>query len=302
MLRIGAIALALLATLAVPAPALAAWSGWAEVPGGGLMYDAPNAVTFNGRMYLFVRGGGNGVYVNVKDGTTWSGWSAVPGGQVAQSAPAAVVYGGQLWLFALAPSHPEAPGHPVTRNAFNGSSWSGWQVITNSRWAGAPEAVVYDDRLWLFLSQYDGAIHSSFYNGATWSAIAEVPGGGVTYRAPTAAVYGNRLWLFVTGTDSRPFRNTYNGLAWSGWKALPGTAQTPNAPAAVVFGNRIWLLVRSSAGEIFRNRFNGSWSGWAEIPGNGLTPSAPGPVAQGKRLWVFVRALNDTIYFNRFTS
>ena len=41
MLRIGAIALTLLATLAVPAPALAAWSGWAEVPGDGMMSTRP---------------------------------------------------------------------------------------------------------------------------------------------------------------------------------------------------------------------------------------------------------------------
>ena len=65
---------ALLAVLAVglvaPAPTSAAWSGWRELPGNGYTYDAPSAVQVGNRLFVFVRGGGNGVYYKIWNGST----------------------------------------------------------------------------------------------------------------------------------------------------------------------------------------------------------------------------------------
>jgi hypothetical protein len=89
---------ALWLAVAVPSASLGAWSGWAAVPGGGRTYDTPNAVAFGGRLHVFVRGGGNGVYMNTSDGSSWSGWTEVPGNGSTPSGPGAATYRKRLWL------------------------------------------------------------------------------------------------------------------------------------------------------------------------------------------------------------
>src|SRR4051794_25359135 len=217
LLGLGVITLTLLATLSIPAPTLAAWSGWSQVPGNGFTYAAPNAVSYGGRLYLFVYGGGDGVYVNVKNGSAWSGWAPVPGNLPTYSAPTAVVYNNHLWLIVRGPK-----GH-LTRNIYNGASWSGWSTLSLDTGYGAPEAVAYGGGRYVF-DRYINSIKLVFYEGTSGPSGGTVPGNGETPVTSAAAVYGNRLWLFVTGTDSRLYRNIYDGLSWTGWSALPGTA------------------------------------------------------------------------------
>ena len=81
------------------AQALATWSGWSEVPGNGFTKDAPEAISYHGRHYLFVRGTDDRIYLNRLTGNGWSGWSEVPGGGFTLSAPAASVYRGVLRLY-----------------------------------------------------------------------------------------------------------------------------------------------------------------------------------------------------------
>ncbi|MFL6673307.1 MAG: hypothetical protein ACJ8LG_08465 [Massilia sp.] len=66
------------------------WSGWSEVPGGGLITYNPAATTF-GDQYLYVRGIGGGIFENSRSLTTgeWRGWNEVPGNGFATAAPAA---------------------------------------------------------------------------------------------------------------------------------------------------------------------------------------------------------------------
>ena len=40
------------------------WSGWSEVPGGGLTPSGPAATSYRSHIYLFVRGTDNAIYVN----------------------------------------------------------------------------------------------------------------------------------------------------------------------------------------------------------------------------------------------
>ncbi|GAW32964.1 hypothetical protein JDF658_27290, partial [Carboxydocella sp. JDF658] len=57
---------------------LGIWSGWSEVPGGGLTLAEPEAVGFRSELNLFVRGTDNGIYQNILRRDLWSGWSEVP--------------------------------------------------------------------------------------------------------------------------------------------------------------------------------------------------------------------------------
>jgi TPP-dependent pyruvate/acetoin dehydrogenase alpha subunit len=76
----------------------ATWSGWSEVFGGGLTSDAPAAVNYHHKHFLFVRGTDDHIYVNRFDGS-WTGWSEVPGGGLTLSAPEAAVYRDTLRLY-----------------------------------------------------------------------------------------------------------------------------------------------------------------------------------------------------------
>lgn len=66
----------------------AAWSGWSEVPGGGLTTHGP-AATYSGNVFLYVRGVGGGIYENSRDlvSGNWGSWAEVPGGGYATAAP-----------------------------------------------------------------------------------------------------------------------------------------------------------------------------------------------------------------------
>jgi hypothetical protein len=66
------------------------WSGWTEVPGGGITTHGPAATAF-GYLYLYVRGVGGGVFENVHAADTgaWSGWTELPGNGFTTAAPGA---------------------------------------------------------------------------------------------------------------------------------------------------------------------------------------------------------------------
>jgi hypothetical protein len=63
VLTLAVLAVGLAAQPSVAAPAaLAAWSGWSEVPGGGGTPDALAATGYRGSQYVFARGTDNRVY------------------------------------------------------------------------------------------------------------------------------------------------------------------------------------------------------------------------------------------------
>lgn len=124
------------------------WSGWSEVPGGGLITYNPAATTF-GDQYLYARGIGGGIWENSRSLSTgaWRGWNEVPGNQYATAAPAA------------APSHSvgivlavRGLGSLVYQNALGpgGNQWN--EVPGNGRATATagPALVLYNNAFHLF--------------------------------------------------------------------------------------------------------------------------------------------------------
>jgi hypothetical protein len=74
------------------------------MPGGGQTVDAPAAVLFEDRIWVFVRAADGSVWANnAGDEMDWEGWEQIgPAGTLA-SGPAAVVKGGGLYLFGRGP-------------------------------------------------------------------------------------------------------------------------------------------------------------------------------------------------------
>jgi hypothetical protein len=93
--------------------------GWTEVPGGGQTTDAPAAVLFEDRIWVFVRAGDGSVWANNRgDEADWQGWEQIGPAGTLLSAPAAVVKGGGLYLFGRGPGD--------TIQMLSRGEWQGW--------------------------------------------------------------------------------------------------------------------------------------------------------------------------------
>jgi hypothetical protein len=196
------------------------FSGWSEVPGGGLTRSEPAAVVSGGIVKVFVRGLDSRIYENDFNGT---GWAEVPGGGITLSGPVAVVDRGTLKLFV------RGLDDGIWENDLNSRGW--FPVPGGGLTISAPVAISYRSNLYLFVRAIDNRIYLNV-NGTSWS---EVPGGGLTLAGPSALVdnNGNILKLFVTGLDDGVWENDFNGTNWSGWSAISAHPLTPSTPAAV---------------------------------------------------------------------
>jgi hypothetical protein len=77
---------------------------WTAIPGGGQTADAPAAVLFEGRVWVFVRAADGSVWANNRgDAEDWEGWEPIGPAGTLVSAPVAVVKGGGLYLFGRGP-------------------------------------------------------------------------------------------------------------------------------------------------------------------------------------------------------
>jgi hypothetical protein len=78
---------------------------WTELPGDGRTTDAPTAVAFAGRVWVFVRAEDGSVWANNGDDAgAWAGWEQIGPAGTLYSAPAAVVSGSRLLLFGRGPN------------------------------------------------------------------------------------------------------------------------------------------------------------------------------------------------------
>src|SRR5262245_43012008 len=94
------------------------WSGWSEVPGGGLTVSGPSAASYQGRVYLAVQGTDDVIYWNVASGSGWSGWSYVPNGQTATGPALSLPY-----LFV------QGYDNAIYFNFLSGNRWLGWSRV-----------------------------------------------------------------------------------------------------------------------------------------------------------------------------
>lgn len=93
------------------------WSNWTQIPGS--TDTSPVLVTYNNRLYLFVRGLDGAIYYkSMNSSGTWSAWSTVPGWSSSDH-PAATVLGDYLWLFAKG----SGSNNSIYYRSFNGTTW-----------------------------------------------------------------------------------------------------------------------------------------------------------------------------------
>jgi hypothetical protein len=191
----------------------------------------------------------------------------------------------------------------VWMKSFNGSSWTGWQLIGGTA-TSDPAAISWGGgRIDVFVRGTSNSIYQRTFNGTNWSATWTSLGGAAT-SAPAVASWGpNRLDVFIRGAGNAIFwKTSTNGTTWPAtWTNLGGSATS--APAAVSWGtNRIDLFMRSTDNSIHWNRYNGSsWTGWTSLGGVGT--SAPTVASWGpNRLDLFVRNTLSGVSQNTFNG
>ena len=280
-------------------PALA-WTGWAELPGGGSTPSGPAVVPGTGE--VFVRGTDDRIYWNVRSGGGWSGWGEVPGNGRAKSAPAAVRTSGILWIAV------RGTDDYLYLQKKDSNGWSGWfratvkvgadhQTLSRPALAdtGAGEPGVYirgksDNRIYKY--HFDGFITPSQWN--------EVPGGMTTGNGP--GVHGRssgtvRDYLFVSGTNNRIYYDIRNDNGeWDGWREFGGNGLTIDSPAVSgdSIGN-ITVFVRGTDNYVYQSR-----GGWSVVNTGRQTSGPPSAAYTSYGHCVFIRGYgsDQRIYYS----
>ena len=124
------------------------WSGWTEVPGGGIVRSTPVAVQYRGNLHLIARGMNDGIWENVRSSGEWSGWFEIPGGGRTQHPPMAAVTRGTYQL-EVAVVGTEGPNRgyvyrtvrrPTFPHVGSATSWIG-------RWVRSATTILADRRV-----------------------------------------------------------------------------------------------------------------------------------------------------------
>ena len=234
------------------------------------------------RIYVFLRGLDNRLYLNYWDGVQWK-WRD-------QGGPDGGLYIGPAVISYQDPSTDKhriyafmAAGN-LRVNYWNGSAWQ-WadqgippgttkvtEVAATTFKSGSQQ------RIYAFVKGDDSKLHVNYWNGSSWSwaSRGNPPGttvgilaGAVTYQAPGT----NTRWIhvFVWGADKHLYANYWNGTEWK-WTdhgTFPNAAADYGSKAAAITyqqsgTQRIYAFFEelNSANHYVRYRSASAWH-WA---------------------------------------
>jgi TIR domain len=225
------------------------WTGWEEVPPGGLTTNHALAAAMLDRvLYAFaVRDDGAIMYKHLYEGSgplLNNPWTEVPGGARTDAAVAATTANGRLVL-----SGKGIQDQQIYLNelAPGGRSWSGWYVVPGGRRTDAgPGLAAFQDKLYVLIKEpASGHILTKVRTpDGDWSDWTQIPGGGVTDVSIAAVSASEELYLFIKGVNDRaPYWNVASDTGtWSLWQAIPNGGTTDEAYAATSIGGRLYLF------------------------------------------------------------
>jgi hypothetical protein len=183
------------------------WSGWSEVPpgglpGGGALSGPAAVVDSNGMLRLFVSGLDNRIYENDFRGGSFGGWNPVHGDIFPLSAPAAVVRQGVLKLFA------RDLFNRILENDFSGGNFTEWHEVNGGglTFAG-PSALVDQGILKLFVAGLDDGVWENNFDGTSfggWSPVSPLGYVGVGFPALTPSAPAAVEAFFLPATRESP--------------------------------------------------------------------------------------------------
>jgi hypothetical protein len=139
------------------------WSGWSEVPGGGIITAGPGATGF-GYSYLYARGVGGGVFINTHAADTgvWSGWTELPGGAYSTAAPG--VAAGHIYNLVVI----RGQGGAIFQTRTGQGATNQWTEVPGNGRATAtagPTAVAYSGAFYAFITGPDDRVYCTVIAG-----------------------------------------------------------------------------------------------------------------------------------------
>jgi hypothetical protein len=194
------------------------WPGWTNLEGG--VKGNPIPVAFGQQIFVFVRGADLNVYARRYDGTAWQEW--VPLGELTDADPGAAALSITMLVF-------RKLGAGLRYRLFAGSSWGPWTDLATANVASRPEAIVFQNRVYVFVRGLDAGTHYNVWNGTAWSGWNSLQGS--SDAAPAVAVLGGNLFVFVRGPGEALFTRRFDGSAWTDWLPLGGTIAAVTAGA-----------------------------------------------------------------------
>lgn len=225
------------------------WTPWTEVPGGGILNEAPSATTWDGvNVDLCGRGLDNHLFCTSSTNGRWSGgWRRFNTGAVGSGVAAIRKGASELHLFAVVWIRPNGVaqtrlGHWVT----NGVNIIRSELIDPPRSIGLGSytpTVCLRSALGLevFVTGSTGATFWSSWadSWGAWSVWENL--GGVTYNSPSATCYGgHHLWVSVTGTNQRIYtRKHLNWYHFTPWELENQGGWLRSSPNLLSRGDRI---------------------------------------------------------------
>jgi hypothetical protein len=266
---------------------------------GGWIAAAPVAtINADGRLDVFVLGGGNIVYhsYQTSPGGGWSGWVSL-GGSIAAPPNVAINADGRLQLFA---------------QGTNSAAWTAYQQIPGGNWSswvsmggaiiGSPSAAQNaDGRLEIFAL---GGANTVFHNwqaspGGAWSGWNSL--GGSIASAPTVGVNDDgRLEVFAVGTDGGEWHvwQTSPDGGWSGWGSFFGAPlESPSVELNGAAGLEIFVRGAGEAVNWNAQTSSGGWTGWNSLGGAAIAPVSVAMNFDG-RLETFAIGGDSTMFHN----
>ncbi|HSX17560.1 MAG TPA: CHAP domain-containing protein [Patescibacteria group bacterium] len=257
--------------------------------GGAATLARPAAISFNGALNVFIRGGDGQIYNQYWNGTSWTGYSSI-GGNMA-SDPAVIINGGALNVFARG-----ADGQIYTKYN-DGTNWTGWSSMGTQTMKGNPRVVQYGTETDVFALGTDNHPYKvTKQSGGNWGAWSSL--GDYMDSSPSPVVYGTELDVIMRGGDNAVYKDTWNGTGWGGFSSL-GCCLAGN-PDVIAYGGQLTIWANAPGNHIWKRTWNGSaWGNWEDFAGT--LNGDPDAVQYGNDMELFARGGDGQMY-TRFWS
>jgi hypothetical protein len=289
------------------------WGDQGTPPGLGISQGgiAIAAVEYDDRLYVFVQASDGHLWVNWWDGSSWQ-WAdqgTPPGLTVAYDYSVAVVADANDNLYAFV----QGSDGGLWANQWDGNSWQ-WEGYGGPPAAargpgniGAPAAVTYQNRVYVFVQAFSGHLWVLWRDGNTWQWADQgtPPGLTIETQAIAAITYEDRLYAFARASDGHLWVNWWDGNTWR-WAdqgTPPGWAVAPQAITAITYEDRLYVFVQGEGdGHLWMNWWDGNTWRWADQgtpPGQGIGPAAIAVATYENsatyihELYIFVQGYDD---------
>lgn len=245
---------------------------------------APNHADFSpaiasfccGRVDIFVRGKGNGLWQRTRYGNgAWSGWSQPRPGDCLKSAPAA-----STWSTTRIDVFYRGCDNVIYWTKWTGSAWAASAPLGASCTLGAPAAASWGtNRIDVFYRGCNNLLYWTYTTngGSSWSTHTTVPYATCLRSGPGAVSWSSgRLDVVYRGCDDAIYHHWYTG-AWQPPESFGGC--TMLAPSIASWGSTKLDVFHRGCGPwywegVFHKSYNGSsWSAWTDR--GGCLASAP---------------------------